>query len=75
MLSTVLIAWESKSAVTVVRSSSSTSEKPVSGINPLLSWSAPTVAREDSGKSPSESEDSEEEITSASFEGDAASII
>lgn len=75
MLSTVLMAWESNSAVAVIRFSSSRSEKPSNGINSLLSWPARTDTREDSGLSSSESEDSDEEITSASFEGDAASKI
>ena len=68
------MASESNSAVTVVRLSSSRSEKPSNGINSLLSCPACTDTREDSGLSSSESEDSDEEIT-ASFEGDAASKI
>ena len=69
------MTWESKSAV--VRSSSSTSEKPLNSIHSLLfSWPARTVTTaEDSGLSSSESEDSEEEISSVSFEDDTASKI
>ena len=73
------MAWESNSAVTF---SSSRSEKPSSVINSLrvsnslFSWAACTAGtREDRGVSSSESEDSDEEITSAFFEGDAASKI
>ena len=70
------MASESNSAVTVVRLSSSRSEKPSNGINSLTgTGSARTGKREDSGLSSSESEDSDEEMTSASFEGDAASKI
>ena len=79
MLSTVLIAWESNS---VVRFSSSRSENPSNGTNSLtvsnsvLSWAACTAdTREDRGVSSSESEDSDEEMTSAFFEGDDASKI
>ena len=73
-MSTVLMALESNSAVTVVRLSSSRSEKPSYGINSLLSCPARTDTREESGLSSSESEDSDKGIT-ASFEGDAASKI
>ena len=75
MLSTVLMSSESNSAVTVIRLSSSRSEKPSNGINSLTgTGSARTGKREDRGLS-SESEDSDKEMTSASFEGDAASKI
>ena len=69
------MASESNSAVTVVRLSSSRSEKSSNGINSLLSWPARTGMKEESGQSSSQSEDSDEEMTSASFEGDAASKI
>ena len=69
------MASESNSAVTVVRLSSR-SEKPSNGINSLTGTaSMRTGTREDSGRSSSESEDSDKEMTSASFEGDAASKI
>ena len=75
------MAWESNSEV--VTFSSSGSEKPSNGIksltvsgNSLLSWAGLAAdIREDRGVSSSESEDSDEEITSTVFEGDAASKI
>ena len=75
MLSKVLMAWESNSAATVVRFPLSRSEKLSNVINSLLSWPVRTDTREDSRLSSSETKDSDKEITSASFEGDAASKI